>query len=209
MLQSDHCRLGHLQSSRRWPYLKTFTCQNTKVNMPMSKKKDWPMYIYTVLIKITLPLKRALHAVGPRTSVSTRASTWNQSLNYCILLRTCEICVNSSVYICKMARSNKIAVEWLESKDKAKINRVNVKHVLGTSAMPRKAQKSSWSSVSVTTGQQSSTFWSGNPERGAVRARTPARANSPPWSSAKENEASKSSTVKKTTVSKRRAKAIT
>ena len=26
---------------------------------------------------------------------------------------------------------NKIAVEWLESKDKGKINRVNVKHILG------------------------------------------------------------------------------
>ena len=28
-------------------------------------------------------------------------------------------------------RRNKIAVKWLESKDKGKINRVNVKHILG------------------------------------------------------------------------------
>ena len=82
------------------------------------------VYICTVLIKNTLPLKRVLHAVGPRTSVSTRASTRNQRVNFRVLVHTCVTgSVNPSVYICKMARRrNEIAVEWLESTDKGKIN---------------------------------------------------------------------------------------
>ena len=69
-------------------------------------------------------------------SESTCASTQNQSVNYRVLLHTytCVIgySVNPIVYICKMAwRRNAIAVEWLESKDKGKTNRVNVKRVLG------------------------------------------------------------------------------
>ena len=46
-------------------------------------------FLHTVLIKSTLPLKRILHMVGPRTSASTRATTRNQSVNYHILLHTC------------------------------------------------------------------------------------------------------------------------
>ena len=39
------------------------------------------------------------------------------------------MCVRTFV---KMARRrNEIAVEWLESKDKGQINRVNIKHILG------------------------------------------------------------------------------
>ena len=49
---------------------------------------------FTVLINITLPLKRRPHAVGPRMSASTRASTCKSK---CYRIRTYG--VNPSVYL--------------------------------------------------------------------------------------------------------------
>ena len=106
-------------------------------------------------------------------------STQNQSVHCCVLLHVCEIwySVNPSVYLCKMARRrNKIAVEWLESKDKAQINCVNIKHVLEDLSCAAEGTevivKFSFHCYEATIIE----FLEWQPERGTERAGTPVRA---------------------------------
>ena len=65
-------------------------------------------------------------------------------------------------------RRKKIAVEWLESNNKGQMNGVNVMHILGDLSCAAESKE-----VVVKFG--SLTYWSGNPQRGTERARTPTR----------------------------------
>ena len=115
-------------------------------------------------------------------------------------------------------RRNEIAVKWLESKDKGKINRVNVKHVLGDLSC---AAEGSEVVVKFGSRRYRATIidlleWQ-PPERRRKSKDTRA-GEQPPRSSAKKNDASngcakktkasKSSAAKSSITSKRSAKAI-
>ena len=115
-------------------------------------------------------------------------------------------------------RRNEIAVKWLESKDKGKINRVNVKHVLGDLSCAAEG-----SEVLVEFGSRRfrATIidlleWQ-PPERrrkskdtraGKQLPRSIAKKNDASKGSAKKTKASKSSAAKSSITSKRSAKAI-
>ena len=105
-------------------------------------------------------------------------------------------------------RRNEIAVKWLESKDKGKINRVNVKHVLGDLSC---AAEGSEVVVKFGSRRYRATIidlleWQ-PPERRRKSKDTRA-GEQPPRSSAKKTKASKSSAAKSSITSKRSAKAI-
>ena len=79
------------------------------------------------------------------TCVSTRViNTYVIEMCYYRNMSPSLRCVKSTLvrWLWLGGGQNKIAVEWLESKDKGKINRVNVKHILGDPSCAMEAQKS-------------------------------------------------------------------
>ena len=80
-------QLRHLRNVRK--IAKSQWCNTLEWRLLRVCIQYHPWSAYTVLIKNTLPLKRVLHAVGPRTSASTRASTrkWVLNVRYAYIQR--------------------------------------------------------------------------------------------------------------------------